>query len=134
MNDSCGFYGNVWWRLHGLAKVGDVHAGHTHPHDHVTLLLSGAVRIAWHYDDEVWAKIDQTGRVRSGVKEYSAKDGPVGVPVKAECCHEITALEDGTRFMCLFALRDVDGSVVDYYDPSAWMYEGGHGRPHGAVV
>jgi len=94
---STGFFGNIWWRSHELVKIGDVHAGHRHNHDHVTMVTRGAVRC------------EAAGHAP---KEFRA--GSVIVIAKDQW-HRMTALEDGTQYFCVFAMRDVAGNLTDVY-------------------
>lgn len=93
-----GFVGNVWVRQNWLEKSGDTAGGHAHYHDHITLLVRGSVSVT--VGDEP-------------SKEFHA---PTFIAIKKNYRHEIVALEDDTVFYCVFALRDVDGEVVDIAD------------------
>jgi hypothetical protein len=93
-----GYFGNIWVRQNWLAQKGDDNGGgHTHHFDHVTLLAKGSVRV------EV-----------EGF-EPKAFTAPTFIVIKKEHKHKFTALEDGTLYYCVFALRDVDGHVTDFY-------------------
>ena len=92
-----GFVGNVWVRQNWLHKAGDTAGGHTHYHDHVSLLVRGAVEIT----------------VNDGPpKQFHA---PTYIVIKKQHRHRIVALENDTVFYCVFAMRDVNGEVVDIY-------------------
>lgn len=96
--DEIGFVGNIWVRQHWLSKEGDTVGGHAHYHDHVTLLVKGSAAVS----------------VEGGAgKVFKA---PTFVVIKKEYRHNFVALEDDTVLYCVFAMRDVDGSVVDIYD------------------
>jgi hypothetical protein len=90
-----GWFGNVWVRQHSLHKTGDFYPGHTHKFDHVTLLVRGRVQveIAGHPP-----------------KEFQA---PTFIVIKKEHEHKMTALEDDCIYYCVFALRNIDGEVVE---------------------
>lgn len=90
-----GFVGNIWVRQHMLEKAGDTHGGHKHKFDHVTLLCQGQVEVE--------------------VEGYEPKQfkAPTFIVIRKEHNHKIKALEDKTLYYCVFALRDVDGEVVD---------------------
>jgi hypothetical protein len=90
-----GYFGNIWVRQNTLDKSGDSHAGHKHYFDHVTLLVKGSVQI------------EVTG---NPTKEFTA---PTFIVIKKEHEHKITALTDDVLYYCVFALRDMDGNVVD---------------------
>jgi quercetin dioxygenase-like cupin family protein len=92
-----GFVGNVWVRQNWLIKAGDTAGGHSHFHDHVSLLVKGSVEVT----------------VNGGKpKQFKA---PTYIVIKKEHRHQIVALEDDTVFYCIFALRDIDGNVIDIY-------------------
>lgn len=90
-----GWFGNIWVRQNVLPSKGDAYAGHTHKFDHVTLLVSGRVLV------EVEG---------CAPKEFAA---PTFIVVRKEHKHQITALENNTIYYCVFALRDIDGEVVE---------------------
>lgn len=92
-----GYFGNIWVRQNYVHKSGQVHDGHKHHFDHVSLLASGKVRVTVEGHEP---------------KEFTA---PTFIVVKKEHNHQFTALEDGTLWYCVFALRDVDGNVTDFY-------------------
>ena len=101
-----GYFGNIWVRQNYLEKAGDAHAGHKHNFDHVSLLTVGKVRVT----------VDGFEP-----KEFTA---PTFIVVKKEHRHTFEALEDGTIWYCVFALRDIDGNVTDFYsgDNSPYHY------------
>ena len=82
-----------------LEKAGDLQQGHEHKFDHVTLLVSGKVRV------EI---------AGSTAKEFTA---PTFIVIKKEHRHKITALEDGTVYYCVFALRNLEGEVMEIFGP-----------------
>lgn len=93
-----GFVGNVWVRQNFLEKAGDTAGGHTHFHDHVSLLATGSVE------------------VQIETEEPKVFVAPTFIVIKKEFKHKITALEDNTVFYCIYAMRDIDGNVVDIYE------------------
>lgn len=98
-NVELGYFGNIWVRQNMLSK-GEEAPGHVHYFDHVTLLAKGSVRVE--------------------VEGKEPKDfiSPTFIVIKKELIHKMTALEDGTVYYCVFALRDVNGEVVgDIYGP-----------------
>lgn len=101
MNESVieehGFVGNIWIRQNYLRQAGDTAGGHLHYHDHVSLLVQGSVSV-------------QVGDLP--IKEFVA---PTYIVIKKNYKHTITALEDKTVFYCLYAMRDIEGNVVDIY-------------------
>ena len=94
-----GYFGNIWVRQNVLPNAGDSAGGHKHKFDHISLLTSGKVKI------EVEGKEP---------KEFTA---PTFIVVRKEQKHKITALEDNTIYYCVFALRDLDGEVMEIFGP-----------------
>jgi quercetin dioxygenase-like cupin family protein len=90
-----GYFGNIWVRQNVLEKSGETHGGHKHKFDHITLLCRGRMSV----------EVDGCPS-----KEFKA---PTFIVIRKEHNHKITALEDGTLYYCVFALRDIDGEVVD---------------------
>lgn len=100
-----GYYGNIWVRSHVLEKAGDTNdGGHVHYFDHVSMLHKGSVRVD--------VTNPETGEKRT--KDFKA---PTFIVIRKDHTHKITALEDDTQYYCVFALRDIDGEVVDIYSP-----------------
>lgn len=102
-----GYFGNIWVRQNYFEKSGDAHPGHKHNFDHVSLLASGKVRVT--------------------VEGFPPKEftAPTFIVIKKEHNHHFEALEDGTLWYCVFALRDIDGKVTDFY--------GGDNSPYGSA-
>lgn len=92
-----GYFGNIWVRQNVLELAGQTHGGHEHKFDHVTLLVSGKV------------SVEIEG---SEPKEFTA---PTFIVVRKEHRHKITSLVDGTVYYCVFALRDLDGEVMEIF-------------------
>lgn len=90
-----GYFGNIWVKQNLLLKSQDNGGGHVHSFDHVTLLCQGKVKVE--------------------VQGYPPKEftAPTFIVIRKEHEHKITALEDNTIYYCVFALRDIDGEVVD---------------------
>lgn len=100
--------GNVMIRPSPMMAAGQYVQGHTHHFDHTTVVFRGAIRIKATTPD---------GRVierefRSPRPDYA---GPSHALIKAEVTHEITAIEDGTIFWCVYAHRDPQGEVWQAY-------------------
>jgi hypothetical protein len=93
-----GYFGNIWVRQNNLTDKGDSFPGHTHVFDHVSLLARGSVLVE--------------------VEGYEPKvfEAPTFIVIKKEMKHKFTALEDNVLYYCVFALRDVDGEVIEIYD------------------
>ncbi len=90
-----GYFGNIWVRQNVLGSVGDASEGHKHHFDHVSLLARGKVRV------EVEGKEP---------KEFTA---PTFIVIRKDQNHRFIALEPDTLWYCVFALRDVNGEVLD---------------------
>ena len=101
-----GYFGNIWVRQNVLENAGETHGGHEHKFDHITLLVSGKV------------SVEVEGNV---AKEFTA---PTFIVIRKEHQHKITALENGTVYYCVFALRNLDGEVIgdifgEQHDPES---------------
>lgn len=91
-----GYFGNIWVRSHHYKKAGDTNGGgHYHRFDHVTLLATGSV------------KVEVDGHEP---KEFNA---PTFIVISKNHKHKITALTDDVVYYCVFAIRDIDGEVVE---------------------
>lgn len=94
-----GYFGNIWVKQNVLELAGEAFEGHEHKFDHVTLLVSGKVSVQIK-DNEP--------------KEFKA---PTFIVIRKEHQHKITALEDGTVYYCVYALRDLNGDVMEIFGP-----------------
>jgi quercetin dioxygenase-like cupin family protein len=83
--------GNIWRRKWKL-NCGEHIRGHRHHFDHISLLLTGSVNL-----------------LVDGVSTTYTAPAEVFVPKEKE--HRVIALEDGTRWWCVFAVRDEAGEV-----------------------
>jgi hypothetical protein len=92
-----GFFGNIWVRQNILEKTGDATQGHKHSFDHVSLLATGSV------------EVEITGYPP---KQFKA---PTFIIIRKDFEHKFTALEDNSNWYCVFAMRDVDGNVMDIF-------------------
>jgi hypothetical protein len=90
-----GYFGNIWVKQNRLLKNNHNGGGHAHKFDHVTLLCQGKVKVE--------------------IEGYESKEftAPTFIIIKKEHQHKITALVDNTIYYCIFALRGIDGEVVD---------------------
>jgi len=95
VQEELGFFGNVWVRSNHLEKKGDFVKGHKHKFDHVSLLASGKVQ------------------VQIANLEPQIFTAPTFIVIRKEFVHKITALEDNCIWYCVFAMRRIDGEVVD---------------------
>jgi len=93
-----GYFGNIWVRQNTIEKSGESFPGHKHKFDHVTLLVKGSI------------EVEVEGHP---AKQFTA---PTFVIIRKEHVHKVTALEDGTSWYCVFALRDLDGEVIELYE------------------
>lgn len=97
-----GFYGNVWIREQYYPVLGEHYLGHTHDHDHVSLVVHGGLMV--HVDGqepfEVWAK-------------HHRKQAPSFFGVKAEHNHMLVPLVENTTAYCLFAYDEENARLVD---------------------
>lgn len=101
-----GWFGNIWVRQNHLPNQGDSYQSHVHKYDHVTLLATG----------KVFVEVEG----HPG-KEFTA---PTFIVIRKEHKHKITALTNNTIYYCVFAMRDIDGEVIDdiygvQHDPMA---------------
>lgn len=94
--------GNIFIRPTTFAAVGDKTQGHTHNFDHTTIVYSGAVHVR---------AVTPDGRVIE--RDFRA---PAHFLVLAEVKHEITALEAGSTFWCVYAHREPNGDVVQEWN------------------
>lgn len=93
--------GNIYIRPSGVLKRGDVATGHRHHFDHTTIVFSGSVHVR---------AVCPDGRVIE--RDFHAPDSFL---VLADVEHEITALEDGTVYWCVYAHRTPQGEVTQEY-------------------
>ena len=90
-------FGNIWIRKLYFPTKDMEYPGHAHTHDHVSLLMSGSVRVEVEgYEPAI----------------YKA---PTYIVIHANHDHKVTALEDRTLWWCLHAMRDDTGEVVEVY-------------------
>lgn len=93
--DESGFYGNVWIRKLYWPKAGDLHDGHGHRHDHISLLARGSVLCEVEGHEP---------------KEFHA---PTFITIDKNKHHKFTALEDETISFCIFAFNDDTGESAE---------------------
>lgn len=100
-----GVVGNVWIRRQYYANKDCEKSGHKHHHDHVSLLAKGRLQVHVEgYDPVIYNEGDF-------------------FLIKAEHEHMLVPLEDDTIAYCIFALRNVDGEVVDDFDGITAHYD-----------
>ena len=90
-----GFFGNIWVRQRTL-NINESFNGHKHYFDHVTLLVRGTVLV----------------EVEDRKKQFTA---PTFIIIRKNDEHKITALSDDVLYYCVYALRDLDGEVLEFY-------------------
>lgn len=83
---------NIFVKMHRFLNAGDIHQGHVHVFDHITLLATG--RMLMKHDN--------------GEQEFTA---PHLIVTPKGITHQFVALEPDTVFCCIHAIRD--GSEVD---------------------
>ena len=93
--------GNVFIRPNVLEKAGDRVNGHTHNFDHTTIFFRGRFHVRATLPD---------GRVIE--RDFEAPDHCL---IRADVTHEITALEDGSVFWCVYSHREPQGRIVQTY-------------------
>jgi hypothetical protein len=96
--------GNLWIRENFKTHDTQPLDVHEHEEDHVWILTHGAARLEnWKPDGELDEEV--TG-------DYDAEDKPVMINVPAKNRHKVTALKDGTYFLCVFAKYLPDGQIA----------------------
>ncbi|CAB4132922.1 hypothetical protein UFOVP140_5 [uncultured Caudovirales phage] len=90
-----GFFGNIWVRQNVLNNKGDSIPGHKHHFDHVSLLTKGSVSVEVEgYEPQVF-------------------NAPTFIIIKKEHEHKFIALENNSQWYCVFALRKLDGEILE---------------------
>lgn len=89
-----GFFGNIWVKQNHLEQ-GDTNKGHKHFFDHVSLLTEGSVEVSVEGCEP---------------KIFTA---PTFIIIRKEHNHTFKALSPRVTWYCVFALRDLDGQVID---------------------
>lgn len=101
--------GNVFIRPNSLPKKGDRIDGHKHNFDHTTIIFKGAVHVI--------AKLEDGTRIE---RDFAAPGHPSGAPshclIRAGVEHEITALDDGTVFWCVYSHNTPQATISQVYD------------------
>ena len=106
--------GDIYIRSCERVARGHVIAGHTHTFDHTAFLWSGSIRIV--------------GEGPSGHVATCEFSAPRFIPIFAHYKHEITALEDGTTYYCVFANRE-PGTGEPALRVTNWYEAYDHGKP-----
>jgi hypothetical protein len=96
-----GYFGNIWVRQNVLLNAGDQTRGHKHKFDHISLLTNGSVLV------------EIEGHPP---KEFTA---PTFIVIRKEHNHKFVAVTPGVVWYCVFALRDLEGEVIEeLFDPN----------------
>lgn len=90
--------GNIYIRKNEDLPLGHVTPGHFHEFDHTTIVFLGAVRVKATLPDGLIIE-----------RDFHA---PNHFLVRKDVLHEITALEDGTTYWCVYSHRTPQGDVV----------------------
>lgn len=94
------YAGNLFFKEVELEHAGDVLPGHSHYHDHLSYLAAGEVAI----------------EIEGSTKQLKA---PAVLLVKKDKLHRIVAVGGPARWLCVHALRDVGGELLD---PETFLY------------
>jgi quercetin dioxygenase-like cupin family protein len=92
--------GNIFIRPNRNMMKGDVIQGHKHNFDHTSFVVKGSVHVK---------AVTPDGRVIEG--DFGEAYNTPHFLVLADVEHEITALEDGTSFYCIYSHRTPQGEV-----------------------
>lgn len=93
---------NVYIKQMTYRDAGTTYHGHHHDYDHVTLIVSGRVRVKFKSIPEM--------NIPDEVREYTGVDMFVTRSFRE---HEITSLEPNTVVCCVHALRNEDGDIIE---------------------
>jgi hypothetical protein len=105
--------GPIGVRTMHFEKAGEKASGHTHNFDHVTLVLTGAVKVKYRKEVDGVLVLQGEREFRAPTKIAGDTGTEAMVVIKRDVHHEITALEDHTHCWCVFAHRDpTTGEVV----------------------
>lgn len=96
---------NIAKNIGGPLKKGDIVPWHKHAWAHDTFVLSGGLRF-----------VGRGGEREEKYIEKWATDATPWVLIEAGREHMAEALEDGTRYVCVFAVRNIDGHVIESDD------------------
>lgn len=101
--------GNIFARTESHMPKGNVVEGHTHTFDHVTFVTAGSF--------EVTRK-----NLDGSVETATVIAGMPPILIKAECEHTLVALEDNSKYYCIYAHRvpQADGTDVVVQSYSGW--------------
>lgn len=89
-----------------LEAVCEEDVGHEHNYDHLTIVLTGRLKV-------FYAFLQDGEAVEGESKAFSAGETVV---ILANVRHRLKALEQGTTYLCVFSHRDFDGLVTQAYE------------------
>lgn len=93
-----GFFGNVWVKQGKFDLPGELHYGVKHHFNHIMILVSGTIDI----------------EVEEKTKRFT---GPAFIVMRKEHEHRITSVSKDVVYYSIFALRDINGEIMDIYGP-----------------
>lgn len=98
------YVSNLFIKLIRLDNIGDVEMTHLHEFDHVTLLASGSV-------------LASAGALRTDTVDRSQEfTAPHLIYIKQDTPHRFEALQPNTVLVCLHALKDEEGNLINPLD------------------
>ena len=103
--------GNIYARTQGFMEKDHLTEGHTHNFDHATMVVAGSFLVTRHNPD-------------GSVEKAEVHAGMPPMLIKAECKHSLLALEDNSKYYCVYAHRlpqgDNESIIVQQY--SGWEH------------
>jgi quercetin dioxygenase-like cupin family protein len=97
--------GPIGIRRFTLDSVCQESVGHEHNYDHVTIVISGRIRVKYRY-------VQDGKEIEGESREFGPGDP---VTIKANVRHTIKALAPNTVYLCIFSHRDFEGLVTQTY-------------------
>ena len=91
---------NLYVRMMTFKTAGIIELGHTHEYDHVTMLTNGALEVQV-FDDN-----------KNELLPPVVFNAPNFIYIKKNTAHQLKSLEDNTVALCIHALREIDGTIV----------------------
>ena len=98
--------GPLHFRSMGVMQKGQKVTGHSHNYEHVMLVVRGAMNVRARLPDGRIVDYDYGDDTGNG------RD----VLIAAGIAHELTALKDGTEYLCVFVPRDSAGAIVTRHE------------------
>lgn len=97
--------GPIAQRHFTLDKACEEGIGHAHNYDHTTVVISGRLKISYEYNRDGQTITGESGAFGPGET----------CVIKAGVRHKLIALENNTRYVCVFSHRDFGGVVVETF-------------------